>query len=96
MALVVQSTRCFDMYSTLAQCGMTSCTVVTIIQIGVPLSITDAEDKFPQALESIDAADQALRLWLNTDRRLTSQMLITDDEGFIADDEILSEMQAAR
>ena len=60
VAMAVHDTRCFDMRSTLAECGIAEGTAVTIIRIEVPQAITDAEDMLAQALASIDAAEKSM------------------------------------
>ena len=71
IAMAVGEIRRYNMYSTLAKCGVKGDTLVTLIRIPVPLSITDAEDKMPEALKTMAAVDQALQLWISPDAPIT-------------------------
>ena len=67
VAMAVGELPCSDMYSTLADCGVTGDTLVTLVRIPVPPSITDAENLMPEAMRTIAAAHEDLELWMSPD-----------------------------
>ena len=90
IAMAVGELPCADMYETLAECGVTGNILVTLVRIPVPLSIVAAEQKMPDALQSIALAGRALRLWVSPYEQRTSQ---TMDFMTLAD--MQSEIKAA-
>ena len=90
IAMAVGELPCSDMYKTLADYGVTGDILVTLVRIPVPLSIVAAEQRMPDALQSIALAGRALRLWVSPYEQRTSQ---TMDFMTLAD--MQSEIKAA-
>ena len=72
VSMAVGELPCPDMYSTLADCGVTGDTLVTLVRIPVPPSITDAENLMPEAMRTIAAAHEDLELWMSPDGPIAS------------------------
>ena len=67
VSMAVGELPCPNMYSTLRDCGVTGDTLVTLIRIPVPPSITDAEKLMPDTMRTIAAAHEDLELWMSPD-----------------------------
>ena len=72
VSMAVGELPCPNMYSTLRDCGVTGDTLVTLIRIPVPASITDAEKLMPDTMRTIAAAHEDLELWISPEGPIAS------------------------